>query len=282
MKEQFDYESLQVDYREVLEKKYYEIYINGRKQYDDAISQSEKKLKKLKSDDQVGMWIVGVIIMYVLFLVAHSWYVVGGWGTFLLPPIVFGVIDLIIIGVYSGKVSSVVAENEAKIKELYNRLDSELNAEIAKFNREVKKQSVEYLKDKKIMSIVSPNLYGMYKKVYNQADKGSNKSHIIFNFSLEVTPTDILYTYNSGYSNPLGNFNFDRERMQTFDNSPVKREAMACAMTQEFVTRVRKELTPVGKKIDKDSSPVKFEHKGRKVTFRFSIANPGYVPPVIY
>ncbi len=120
----------------------------------------------------------------------------------------------------------------------------------------------------KIESMIEYSL-GMFKRMISHADSDSNKKFIECNFTYIVSTTEIKYLYDSEYTNPRDDFNFEKQRYRNL-HCDYEREGLALALAQ-IVSKSMKELYPP------NTISITIKNVDYKVTMAFKAPNEKFV-----
>lgn len=176
----------------------------------------------------------------------------------------------------------IMMEEEDKIQKLRNQAASRINLayaeadrktrnDIAQYDADVKKNCRMILKDPDAFSAMVNHVVDMFQRMVSHADSASNRKFVEADLTYIVTQYGIIYRYQSTYSNPQDDFNFDRERYRNL-TTQEECEGLAQAIAKMTVGRMKGLYPP-------NSLNITVSHIDAEVTLHFKAANINYVPP---
>ena len=108
----------------------------------------------------------------------------------------------------------------------------------------------------------------MFQRMISHADSGSNMRFVETDFTYQVVRTGIMYSYQSRYTNPQDDFNFDKQRFRNL-NSDTECEGLAQALAKLTIRRMNK-LYPT-------LSSINVGHVDAEVILHFKMPNSNFV-----
>lgn len=161
------------------------------------------------------------------------------------------------------------ASNE--IRAAYADADRRAQQDIDRYDSEVRQNCQAILKKPDSFKAMVDHSVMMFERMISSADSASNRKFVETNFTYRVDVYGICYKYQSTYSNPKDDFNFDRERYRNL-NTREECEGLAQAIAKMIISRMKSKFPP-------DSLKITVSHIDAEVTMHFKSANKNYVPP---
>lgn len=159
------------------------------------------------------------------------------------------------------------AENE--IQRAYTKADQRTVQQINAYDNEVKQYCQRILqKSDTINSMVQHNT-NMFQRMVSHADAGSNMRFVESDFSFKVQMTGIMYSYQSRYTNPQDDYNFDKQRFRNL-NSNTECEGVAQALAKLTIRKMMSLYPP-------NSLHITVSHIDAEVTMHYKAANKNFV-----
>lgn len=158
-----------------------------------------------------------------------------------------------------------------QIRAAYAEADRRTQQEIDQYDSEVKRNCQTILKKPDAFKTMVDHVVNMFQRMVSHADSASNRKFVEADFTYKVELYGICYKYQSTYSNPRDDFNFDRER---FRNLTTKEECegLAQAIAKMTISKMKSLYPP-------NSLTLSVGHVDAEVTLHFKAANKNYVPP---
>ena len=156
------------------------------------------------------------------------------------------------------------------IYEAYNLADQNTVREINAYDNEVKVYSQKILRNAESISPMVDHVTNMFQRMISHADSGAHMRFIEADFVYQVINTGITFSYQSRYTNPQDDFNFNRERYRDL-KSEAECEGLAQALAKLTSSKM-KALYPA------NSMKISVNHIDAKVTMHFQGANANFVP----
>lgn len=278
-----------------------EQYIDGftveqlyEKEYSDMVAgkKAEERQRKVENDRKArdkyegqtetvmlimlgGGFFIGIVI-YILIIMASGFYgVVFGWMLAALPPIG-------LLGIY--KIYEFARSKEKKLKQQYKEIELEESQALTRLSQEAAKNAqmaidayhnnVRQLTDKllanpsNVEKMVEYSV-DMFKRMISHADSGSKNKFIECNFTYVVTATEIKYLYDSEYTNPKDDFNFEVQRYRILQYN-YEYEALALALSRLITDRMIS-LYPA------NTVQINVTNRNAKVSMSFKAPNDNFV-----
>lgn len=161
------------------------------------------------------------------------------------------------------------ATNE--IKAAYAEADRKTQQDIVRYDAEVKKNCQSILQKPDAFKAMVDHTVMMFERMVSHADSSSNRKFVETDFTYKVELYGICYKFQSLYSNPKDDFNFDKERFRNL-NTREECEGFAQAIAKMTISKMKSKFPP-------NSLTITVEHVDAEVTMHFKSANKNYVPP---
>lgn len=159
------------------------------------------------------------------------------------------------------------AENE--ICQEYERANRKTKQEIDAYNRNVRMYAQKVMsKSENIVPMVD-HVVNMFQRMISHADAGSHMRFIEADFTYQVIDTGIKYSYQSRYTNPQDDYNFNKERYRDL-NSPAECEGLAQTLAKLVINKMKSIYPP-------NSVNITLSHNDAQVTLHFKGANKNFV-----
>lgn len=176
-----------------------------------------------------------------------------------------------IINNYNSRIEQHKRDIEAKIREAYVDADRRTRHDIDEYEKEVKLNFQKMIKKPEVFKSMVDHSVSMFQRVVSHADNASNRKFVETDFTFVVTKTGISYKYQSTYSNPRDDFNFDIQRYRNL-NTDAECEGLAQAIAKMTINKMKGLYPP-------SSLNITVSHVDAAVTLHFKAANKNYVPP---
>lgn len=159
----------------------------------------------------------------------------------------------------------------SQIRAAYDEADRRTQQDINQYDTEVRRNYQTILKKPDAFTAMVDHAVNMFQRMVSHADSASNRKFIETDFTYKVELYGICYKYQSTYSNPKDDFNFDKQR---FRNLTTKEECegLAQAIAKMTMSKMKSLYPP-------NSLNITVSHIDAEVTLHFRAANKNYVPP---
>ncbi len=161
------------------------------------------------------------------------------------------------------------AANEIRVA--YAEADRKTQQDIARYDAKVKKNCQSILQKPDAFKLMVDYTVKMFERMVSHADSASNRKFVETDLTYKVEVYGICYKYQSSYSNPKDDFNFDRERYRNL-NTREECEGLAQAIAKMTISKMKSKFPP-------NSLTITVAHIDAEVTMHFKSANKNYVPP---
>lgn len=159
----------------------------------------------------------------------------------------------------------------SQIRAAYNEADRRTQQDIDQYDAEVKRNCQTILKKPDAFAAMVDHAVNMFQRMVSHADSASNRKFVETDFTYKVELYGICYKYQSTYSNPKDDFNFDRQRYRNL-TTKEECEGLAQAIAKMTMSKMKSLYPP-------NSLNITVNHIDAEVTLHFKAANKNYVPP---
>lgn len=160
-------------------------------------------------------------------------------------------------------------EAEAEIRRAYEEADRRTVQQINAYDHEVKQYCQRILQKSGTISSMVQHNTDMFQRMVSHADAGSNMRFVECLFTYKVVMTGIMYSYQSRYTNPQDDFNFDKQRFRNLNSDP-ECEGLAQALAKLTIKKMMSLYPP-------NSLHITVSHVDAEVTMHFKAANKNFV-----
>lgn len=170
------------------------------------------------------------------------------------------------------KIERLKADAERQIEAAYLEAEKKTRQEIERYDAEVKRDCQFILENR------ANDLEGMLKhtveifqRMISHADDSPARKFVAADLIYKVERYRIQYRYESTYSNPLSDYDFEKERYRML-STPEECEGLAQALAKLTIQRIRCLYAP---------NPVNITvgHVDAEVSLHFKAANKNFIPP---
>lgn len=169
------------------------------------------------------------------------------------------------------KVQQLRSNAASQIRAIYTDADRKTQQEIDRYDDEVNRNCQIILKSPDLSETMVDYSVNMFQRIISHADSASNRKFVEASFTYSVDKYGISYRYQSTYSNPLDEFNFDKQRYRNL-STQEECEGLARAIAKMTISKMKKLYPP-------NSMHITVSHIDAMVTLHFKAANKKYVPP---
>lgn len=157
-----------------------------------------------------------------------------------------------------------------EIRQEYMRADQRTQQEIAAYERDVKMYAQKVMAKAESISPMVDHVVSMFQRMISHADAGAHMKFIEANFTYQVITSGIKYSYQSRYTNPQDDYDFNKERYRDL-NTPAECEGLAQALAKLVINKMKTIYPP-------NSINISLSHNDAQVTLHFKGANKNFVP----
>ena len=161
-------------------------------------------------------------------------------------------------------------EAERRIRDAYSQADQQTQSEINAYDRDVQQHCQRILSKRESVSPMVDHVVNMFQRMISHADSGSHMRFVEADFTYQVINTGIKYQYQSRYTNPQDDFNFNKERYRDL-STPAECEGLAQALAKMVISKMKQIYPP-------NSINITLDHIDASVTMHFKGANKNFVP----
>lgn len=161
-----------------------------------------------------------------------------------------------------------IANNE--IRQEYARADQRTQQEISTYERDVKMYAQKVLAKSESIAPMVDHVVSMFQRMISHADAGAHMKFIEADFTYQVITSGIKYSYQSRYTNPQDDYNFNKERYRDL-HTPAECEGLAQALAKLAINKMKSIYPP-------NSINISLSHNDAQVTLHFKGANKNFVP----
>lgn len=158
-----------------------------------------------------------------------------------------------------------------QIRAAYDEADRRTQHDIDQYDAEVKRNCQAILKKADTFGPMVDHAVNMFQRMVSHADAGSNRKFVETVFTYKIELYGICYKYQSSYSNPKDDFNFDKQRYRNL-TTREECEGLAQAVAKMVMSKMKSLYPP-------NSLNITVSHIDAEVTMHFKAANKNYVPP---
>ena len=161
-----------------------------------------------------------------------------------------------------------IANNE--IRQEYVFADQRTQQEIEAYDSDVKMYAQKVLKKADSIAPMVDHVVNMFQRMVSHADAGAHMRFVEADFTYQVITTGIKYSYQSHYTNPQDDYNFNKERYRDL-STPAECEGLAQALAKLVINKMKTIYPP-------NSINISLTHNDAQVVLHFKGANKNFVP----
>lgn len=161
---------------------------------------------------------------------------------------------------------------QQQIRDVYNEADRKTQMQIDRYDKDVQQYCKTILKKADTISPMVERTTTMFQRMVSHADASSNIRFVEADFTYTVNKFGITYSYQSRYTNPQDDFNFDKERFRNL-TLDTECEGLAQAIAKLTVKKMMGLYPP-------NSLHITLSHIDAAVTLHFKAANKNFVAAV--
>ena len=152
---------------------------------------------------------------------------------------------------------------------IYSEVDENFKKKIESYHRNVNQVVQKITANPSNIDPMVDHSVEMFKRMISHAVSDSSKKFIECNFTYVVTVTDIKYLYDSDYTNPRDDFNFEKQRFRNLQYD-YECEGFALALAQAVVNKMKMSYPP-------NTLNITIRNVDSKVTMSFKAPNENFV-----
>lgn len=153
--------------------------------------------------------------------------------------------------------------------EIYSEVDENIKKKLESYHRNVNQVVQKVAANPSNIDPMVDYSVEMFKRMISHADSDSSKKFIECNFMYVVTTTDIKYLYDSEYTNPRDDFNFEKQRFRNLQYD-YECEGFALALAQAVSNKMKSLYPP-------NTLNMSTSNVDAKVTIKFKAPNDNFV-----
>ena len=161
---------------------------------------------------------------------------------------------------------------EQLIRDAYAEADRKTQMQIDRYDKDVQQYCQTILRKADTISPMIERTTTMFQRMVSHADSGSNVRFVEADFTYTVNMFGIKYAYQSRYTNPQDDFNFDKERFRNL-TLDTECEGLAQAIAKLTVKKMMGLYPP-------NSLHITLSHVDAAVTLHFKAANKNFIAAV--
>ena len=237
-----------------------------------------EKEKEKKFIDKVKSTVEVITLLCIFFIIVIGIANDGLLGFF--HGLLIGIVVLVVVvsvlfvmGIFydemEKKSDSLEKEIDVRVKEIDDEINNRIKSELTQYDTDVKET---YKKIWANLSNIEPMVnysVEMFKRMISHANSDSSKKFIECNFTYIVTTNEIKYLYDSSYTNPRDDFNFEKQRFRNFKYK-YECEGLALALAQAVSNRMNTLYPP-------NTMNITIKNEDAKVTIRFKAPNENFI-----
>ncbi|MCR5204160.1 MAG: hypothetical protein K6E47_03825 [Lachnospiraceae bacterium] len=158
---------------------------------------------------------------------------------------------------------------EKDIQNAYAEADRRTVQQINAYDNEVKQYCQRILQKADTITTMIQHNTDMFQRMVSHADAGSNMRFVESDFTFKVIMTGVMYSYQSRYTNPQDDFNFDKQRFRNL-NKETECEGLAQALAKLTIKKMMSLYPP-------NSLHITVSHIDAEVTMHYKAANKNFV-----
>lgn len=161
---------------------------------------------------------------------------------------------------------------QKQIQDVYSETDRRTQMQIDRYDKDVQQYCQLILKKADTISPMVERTTAMFQRMVSHADASSNMRFVLADFTYTVNLYGITYSYQSRYTNPQDDFNFDKERFRNLSQD-TECEGLARAIAKLTIKKMMGLYPP-------NSLHITLDHVDAAVTLHFKAANKNFVAAV--
>lgn len=161
-----------------------------------------------------------------------------------------------------------IANNE--IRQEYLFADQRTQQEIEVYERDVQQYAQRVMAKAGSIAPMVDHVVNMFQRMISHADSGAHMKFIEADFTYQVVTSGIKYSYQSRYTNPQDDYNFNKARYRDL-NTPAECEGLAQALSKLVIYKMKGIYPP-------NSINISLSHNDAQVTLHFKGANKNFIP----
>lgn len=169
------------------------------------------------------------------------------------------------------QVAKIENDTNVQIRNVYAEADRKTMQQIQRYESEVDAYHKKILNNSDNLKEMVDYVTMMFQRMISHADSGPHIKFIETDFIFEVRKTNISFNYQSSYTNPLDDYNFERQRYRDL-HTDTECEGLAQALAKMTIKQMKCIYPP-------NSIAISVSHNDAIVTMHFKSANKNFVVP---
>lgn len=157
----------------------------------------------------------------------------------------------------------------SNIQNSYDAADAKTQREIQVYDEEVRQNCQRILKNPSGISSMVDYVVMMFQRMVSHADAGAHMKFVEADFTYIVRINGISFKYQSNYTNPQDDFNFNKERYRDL-KTDAECEGLAQVLAKQTIQRMKSMAPP-------NSLNITVSHNDAEVTLHYKAANKNFV-----
>lgn len=174
---------------------------------------------------------------------------------------------------YNKKIDEQVAkinhDTQVQINNVYAEADRKTMQQIRQYESEVDSYHKKVLNNASTIKEMVDHVTMMFQRMVSHADSSAHKKFIETDFIYAVRKTGIIFNYQSSYTNPQDDYNFEKERFRDL-HTDAESEGLAQALAKLTIRQMKSIYPP-------NSLSITVSHNDAVVTMHFKSANKNFV-----
>lgn len=211
-----------------------------------------------------GLFVALLIGLGILFVSAV------GIAGIIVAAVITVIVRVIRDSALKNQIQEATNRTEEQIRNAYHNSDVQTQQEISAYDRDVKMHAQKVMAKAESIAPMVDHVVNMFQRMISHADSGAHMKFIEADFTYEVVTSGIKYSYQSRYTNPQDDYNFNRERYRDL-STPAECEGLAQTLAKLTINKMKSIYPP-------NSINISLSHNDAQVTLHFKGANKNFVP----
>lgn len=167
------------------------------------------------------------------------------------------------------QVAKIENDTAVQIRNIYAEADRRTMQQIRQYESEVDTYHKKVLNNASTIKEMVDHVTMMFQRMVSHADASAHKKFIETDFTYVVRKTGISYNYQSNYTNPQDDYNFEKQRFRDL-HTDAECEGLAQALAKMTIKQMKSNYPP-------NSLSISVSHNDAAVTMHFKSANKNFV-----
>lgn len=167
------------------------------------------------------------------------------------------------------QVAKINNDTSVQIRNVYAEADRRTMQQIRQYESEVDAYHKKVLNNASAIKEMVDHVTMMFQRMVSHADSSAHKKFIETDFIYAVRKTGIVFNYQSTYTNPQDDYNFEKERFRDL-HTDAECEGLAQALAKLTIKQMKSQYPP-------NSLSITVSHNDAVVTMHFKSANKNFV-----